>query len=331
VVVGGLAALAVAATIASLRGDADTPVRERPPPQPTPAEGPLVARLGAAGVRGTLYASDPNDDCRLRALALPELRTVPAPPTRSCRFELSPDGSVSLGEAVWSPNGRQAARVRRGRVEVLSRGGELLYDVAGSATAWRPDGALTIAVGGAVRGFRVPCVLGPRRCGFQVLGREAVRRAADAAFFRRDEPVVVTALAWLGQTRVLLVLASRPGGGGAVAVFERGRLARLPRLFGRFDRLRVSPRRRFVALSTRSATGEPAVWLVDRAGRLVATQFGSPVTRALAWSPDERWTAVATRASVFVLPTDELELLRAGRQPPTIPLPVPARDLAWTG
>jgi hypothetical protein len=43
---------------------------------------------------------------------------------------------------------------------------------------------------------------------------------------------------------------------------------------------------------------------------------------AIAWSPDERWTAVATRASVYVFRTEETDgtLIR---------IPITVRDLAW--
>jgi hypothetical protein len=44
--------------------------------------------------------------------------------------------------------------------------------------------------------------------------------------------------------------------------------------------------------------------------------------RSITWSPDERWTAVATRNSVFVFRTNTGEA-RFTR------LPVVARDLTW--
>jgi hypothetical protein len=44
--------------------------------------------------------------------------------------------------------------------------------------------------------------------------------------------------------------------------------------------------------------------------------------RAVAWSPDERWTALATDASVYVYPTDRPDEL-------VVRIPLMVRDLAW--
>ncbi|MDQ3823421.1 MAG: elongator complex 1 family protein, partial [Actinomycetota bacterium] len=47
--------------------------------------------------------------------------------------------------------------------------------------------------------------------------------------------------------------------------------------------------------------------------------------QALAWSPDERWTALATARHVVLVPTRRLADPRARR----LWLPIEARDLAW--
>lgn len=72
-----------------------------------------------------------------------------------------------------------------------------------------------------------------------------------------------------------------------------------------------------------------AVFDPGEAGMLVFTRDGEPVSlpdvtnpHAIAWSPDERWTALATRWSIYVF--------RSDRSGATIRLPVAgARDLAW--
>jgi hypothetical protein len=48
--------------------------------------------------------------------------------------------------------------------------------------------------------------------------------------------------------------------------------------------------------------------------------LGEP--HAIAWSPDERWTALATRASIYLFPTRR-------PQPPVVRIVAAARDLDW--
>jgi hypothetical protein len=80
--------------------------------------------------------------------------------------------------------------------------------------------------------------------------------------------------------------------------------------------LRRSPAAAHIALLTEAAS----VQIFTREGapeRLPAA--GSP--HAVAWSPDDRWTALASRDSVFVFPT--------GRPEEAIRLPLAVRDLDW--
>jgi hypothetical protein len=80
--------------------------------------------------------------------------------------------------------------------------------------------------------------------------------------------------------------------------------------------LRVSPRGSFVSLHANQR-----LLVIDADGRPVALPpFIDP--RALTWSPDERWSAVATTHSVFVFRTEAPEV-RIRR------LPIAARDLSW--
>ena len=76
-----------------------------------------------------------------------------------------------------------------------------------------------------------------------------------------------------------------------------------------------SPRRSFLAAV---AAGD-GLHVIDRESRPVDV----PVRRAtaIAWSPDEGWTAVASPGGVFVYPTAEPRA--------RLRLPLLARDLAW--
>jgi hypothetical protein len=67
--------------------------------------------------------------------------------------------------------------------------------------------------------------------------------------------------------------------------------------------------------------GDSLVTIRDRNGDLV-TFPTIPRVRALTWSPDERWTAVATEHSVFVFRTNTSEA--SVRR-----LPIMAYELAW--
>jgi hypothetical protein len=85
----------------------------------------------------------------------------------------------------------------------------------------------------------------------------------------------------------------------------------------RLDHLQVSPRGSYVAARV---VGSGLI-VLGADGRPVAMPpFTAP--RSITWSPDERWTAVATENSVFVFRTAAGEA-RVRR------LPVHAYDLAW--
>jgi hypothetical protein len=67
------------------------------------------------------------------------------------------------------------------------------------------------------------------------------------------------------------------------------------------------------------STGE--VLILDRDGRSInVPSFTQP--RAFAFSPDERWIAVASRASIYLLRTDR-------RNPRLYDLGIDATDVGW--
>ena len=102
-----------------------------------------------------------------------------------------------------------------------------------------------------------------------------------------------------------------------MAFFEQGRLVAVHPVFGEeLERLKVAPGGLYVA-------GEPNL-LLRRDGSEVHLPDITGI-RAVAWSPDGRWTAFATRASVFLAPTREL----GAPSPRLIRLPLAVRDLAW--
>jgi hypothetical protein len=310
-VVAALAAIGLAAAVDALRGAAPKP--EQPPkradgsPPTTTADGSTsgVRLAPETGLGGVLFYTDKG--CRLRAIRLPSLRDAEAPDWSECAFSLSPGGrSVQTSWTVWSPNGAYAADV--GNAVEIEPDGRVLR---GSTPAWRPDGTLTYVHGGAVRAWPSERVL---------LSAADLRRAwtrhpsAPRGFV---ESVRVKQIAWLSSTRAVLILGIRVRFAGEfdlTAVFERRRLVNL--VIQSFGRLWTSPHGGFFALGR-----SDAVQLYDRDGETVPLpQLVEP--RAVAWSPDESWLAVATRASIYVFRPDAAELgLRR--------LPIEAYDLAW--
>ena len=83
--------------------------------------------------------------------------------------------------------------------------------------------------------------------------------------------------------------------------------------------IRPSPQGRYYAI----LQGEPrSVRVFTRDGRTVEPTEGTPRAWAVAWSPDERWTALAASDGVWVFPSER-------PRGPVIRIPLDAHDLAW--
>lgn len=161
----------------------------------------------------------------------------------------------------------------------------------------------------------------------------SVRRSAAPAVgaaSRRD--VVVRKLAWLDGSRIAAIVSRRSGRGRdrtAIAVVDARRLVgSVPWLPSRTARFFVSPRASFFAVAT---SGPSRFFLLDRDAKpgaladVAREWFGRTSltgARAIAWSPDERWTALAKNESVYVFTTHDGD-------PELVRLPIAARDLAW--
>jgi hypothetical protein len=126
---------------------------------------------------------------------------------------------------------------------------------------------------------------------------------------RRELPagVSVQTVAWLGGRRFAAVLEPR----GAVTVWQGSRQLR-ETASGAFMELRASPTGRYFA-----ALGGGRVQVIDRSGRGLWATRG----RAIAWSPDERYAAIAG--------ADELAIVDAAGGKPLARLDVRAADVDW--
>jgi hypothetical protein len=266
-VVGGLAAIGLAAAVDAFRGE---PEVARTEATTTPhglagESGEVVRRLREAGVSGVLTYSD--QDCRLHAVSLPGLEPVRAPSFEMCRPATSTgDLGVLDGDVVWAGLGYGAVQV------VLTRE------------------RLSQAILGAEP------------------GAEARFRAVQAVSLDEERMLVLAESTAREQERVL-------------AVFDgpQAEFAHLSWWAGGARAVRPSPQGTYFAL-IRGGSGGTRVFTRD--GRAVGIAAGLPPVRGLAWSPDERWTVLATREGLFVFPTESPREL-------VIRIPLVVRDLDW--
>jgi hypothetical protein len=293
--VGGLAVLGSVALADALRGDPRT--RQAAAPTISVA---LIPRNepAASAMSGVLYYSAENDKCRLDGIRMPGLENAPPPKLRSCRFSISPTGENALpDDAAWSSDGGFFAREIGEVVELTSLATERSVRLRGHAPAFKPDGTFTYVRGNDV----VEC---PRE--------EPISPCRKIARFG-DWPVLE--LAWLTNSRMAVI--ARPS--DYVLAIREGRLrVSVPGGGGLVTDLEVSPQGSFVAAR---AKGRDGLVVFGADGRTVSLPPFADA-HSITWSPDERWTAVATRRSVFIFRTNmgEARVLR---------LPIVARDLAW--
>ena len=299
----------------------------------------LAGTLKAEGIGGVLYYSDLEADCRVQALHLPALETTSPPMLRACRFELPPDpgtGALDRGTA-WQPGGQAAATCAEGWVEVSTRAGEAIGKTKGCAPAWKPDRTLTVIRDGEVWGTPCPGPEGYARpaCWRELLSTAELKRAAHAVPFvptgpRHLRSVMAIRVAWFNETRAAVLVRVRLRGRlrvlgpvAVLAVYEGTRLVRATQYAGAFD-LRMSPQRSFIGIVE---TGRRVTIVSPRGTQVLrSADLPSPSAHAVAWSPDERWVAVGSRWSVYLL---RMADLAADRQPRIIRLPLAAGDLAW--
>ena len=319
-----VAAIAIAAGFDALRGEgspqpsAETAPELLPPTtspdEPVEEEPPLAEQLG-----GTLYYTD--ESCELQAVELPGPAAVDAPNWDECRFVLSPDGRrVSGAGTGWDPRSDpligRVFQARDGSIQVSTNGGPEGGPFAGTAPAWTPAGTLTYFADGALRVWSSGDVV--------LSQRELVRSVREAMPFEDTlQAVVPRETAWLDDGRLAAILSTQVGGAPSsdlLAVYEDDRLAS----FSAWEQealsdLRVSPQGNYVA----ARTGAGGLVILDSSGAEIETPALTGY-RAIAWSPDDRWAAVATDAGVLVFQP-------GAPGPPELELDLDANDLDWRG
>jgi hypothetical protein len=262
--VAAIAALGVLATVDALRGADSEPEAERKRPVVTQSP---AADLRRADVHGVLYLSTRRGEgCNLRAISLPNLQDFASFEGESCRFDVSEQGDIVTGGAC------PGRRVEVRPVDAVSS------TLVGCAPAWRPDRTLTFVRDGDV--------MTPK----EVLIKDVARFAENA--LGQSSGLVVRQLAWLSDTRVVVLVSAGAPGPGVVIVIEGDRLVSEPIFVGSRSTINVM---RY----TEELVVDGQVF--DTHGRFVSgsrVPFGD--VAAVADSPGGRWFALARPGSVCI-------------------------------
>lgn len=361
-IAGAVAALAVVAIVVSVISSLDSPprpeaaatVQEQADNEEAPAAADadgagdisliqtrddLVTALAQANLSGTLAIAE-REGCRVFKLSLPYLRAQEQPGLEACSFPVVSDPRLSPNSEARQPNGVLVASCREGRLSVFDHvvtqhppPDEQIarrYSTDGCAPAWRSDGALTFVRDGEVVSA-LPACLGKPDCEHVLLAR-----AALAAALRVARPTLavddakITELVWTGRARFVAIIDVHGPNGtreDLVGLIDGMRVVALARPRApQLSLMRVSPKHTYVAVR---APGTQALWVFrPRADRLEVKRFPPWAPPAptdingIAWSPDERWTVVSARRSIYLFQTGKSRLGYIG-------LPLAASDVLW--
>jgi hypothetical protein len=286
-------------------------------------------RLRTAGVSGTLFMTD--EECHLRALSLPELGWVldSAAQGEECDFTVAPDSRRVIrfgGGIAWSPDGRTSSVCRENTIFFTGRTGQEVGRESGyCAPAWKPDGTLTAARRGTLMAFRS----GREQTLLSPADLAPALRAGSTELRVLHSPSIRQAI-WLSQDRVALIIHALvrdvPGSTyDLLAIFEGRGLVGEPVGNSHFDELVASPTRKYMAVHGDAPRG---LSFVDADGLLLAR---NPIASGhhATWSPDERWTAIATGGGTYVFRTSEIEFFNSDSRPQAMRIPVHAADIEW--
>jgi hypothetical protein len=324
-VVASVAAVGIAAVVDALP-------TERSSNEASPAATLLEKRPRPAetfDANGVLYYTD--ELCRLRAVRLPAFTPAAAPEWDECGFSYSPDGAAVMGSGVvWQSQGALRAAGIGGLVYVVLEPSGAEYRFTGAAPAFRPNGTLTFIRDGAIVEAIPRCRLGAP--GAWCEGVLMTRGDLVGPLKARPEVVdaaVPKAVAWLTETRLIAAVGFGGRRDEMIAVYEGKTLIRTISGFGgRVAELLVSPGRSYAAARLErpsgfvllDADGEP--FILEEIQRDFSGRPPFTGGRALTWSPDDAWTAIARRETIV--------FFRMGpERPDVVHVPLVAHDLAW--
>jgi hypothetical protein len=233
---------------------------------------------------------------------------------------------VAPGGSAWSRDGRWA-RCSDGSTEVQAaldlRPG---ITVDGCAPAWRPTSppVLTVVRDGALVEIEAECS-GRPACTRVLLSRRELRTAAAQhpnvpVSLTEVEAVRVVDVEWLSPARAMLLLRLTIEGVGTedlLVIVEDGRTRGS---YAFFD----TDRDGLEASATGRLLWAGGAFAVRREGPRVTVPDAFGPVHAAAWSPDERWLALAARDAVALVRPRELGRAR------TIVLPLRVSDVGWS-
>jgi hypothetical protein len=248
---------------------------------------------------GLLVVAGP--DCSMAALRLPGLTEQSPPRQPDCRG------------LIWSEDGSLAARcTTTNGTEILDANLEFLSRIQGCAPAWRPDGALSVIRNGDLVMWR--------RRGRRVVYVSRAQLADELAGQIEDgREYSLVDVAWSATISFAGVVAGPAPWQRAIIVYTANAVELVvPELGRRISALEVSPTGNYMAFAT-NQLGREFV-LLNRAGAEVPIPRIANV-HALAWSPDERWVALATRTATFIA--------RTGTRDVVLRIPTGGDSLMW--
>jgi hypothetical protein len=326
VVVGGIVLLALLAAADAFRGSdqesAAPPTASTIHPRGKPT---LTGTLRRDQISGQLIYSDPL--CQLKVALLPSLerelvRTENGGQLTGCTFSMAA-GHFLPGTVVMTRDGETIARCAGNRVtirNVVTR--SILGRARGCPVAWRQlrqgGSQLTRFAEGAIRADHNVLVS-------QTILLDAARHHPNLAGLDPSIRlhVAVSEFAWLDERKMIAVLqtsASDVPPERMLVLLDRWNVIGLSSLFGGLIRHLV------VSQSGDYAAVEPGI-LMRSDGRSWALPRTLGILHVFAFSPDERWLAVGTRASVYLISVTDVE--RNEPTPRINRVPILATDLVW--
>jgi len=281
IVGGAVAVLLIVAIADGVRSRADASGSSAPPPR---------------ALRGVIVTAD--SACQTKAYRFPSMAVE--------RVQHPPD----CNGLVWSQDGSLVARCTGDFTSVRSSEGVQFPNVAGCAPGWRADGALSVVLDGNV--------VIARRHGrpFIFFSRPQLAEALRAGGVEDADEWRLTQVSWFGLASFVAIL--RKSGDSAAAVFAQGGLETfLPHLGASIEDLRASPNGNFAFARV---DPQREYVMVSRGGDAISLP---PVrgARAIAWSPDELYVAIATEDETVIARTGSIKVLAT--------LPFGAHALAW--
>ena len=285
--IGALVALAAADALRST-GGSDT---RRTEPRPAPTIDDLSGLLVIA-----------DEECAVRALRLPD------------QSEEEPPGLPDCAGAAWSDDATLVAQCSGGVTAVHNIRRELVRRLPGCSPVWRADGSVGVLNRGSL-----------------VLARSVFRpvtlmtapelRASLDELVEDPETYDFVAFDWIGTDRFAAVVRGGRLEEQALLVFTTAgqQLELIVSGLGRLvSNVRVSPLGTYLVLTNNSP--ERGFTVLTLEGDRVLLPRISDV-RALAWSPDEEWVALAA--------PEEIVVARTGSREVVARLPVGGQALTW--